>query len=91
MAEAQEPLEALGAGGRVSRRLVEGRAMVVVCEAIVASAVARRESRGAHFRLDYPGREDAAFCAHSIVAGGRVVFEKERNPGSERQVDAISG
>jgi succinate dehydrogenase/fumarate reductase flavoprotein subunit len=33
--------------------------MLLVCEAIVRSALAREESRGAHFRSDFPKRDDA--------------------------------
>jgi succinate dehydrogenase/fumarate reductase flavoprotein subunit len=38
--------------------------------------MAREESRGAHFRSDFPGRDDASFQKHSIyAANGAVTFE----------------
>ncbi len=36
-------------------------------EAIVASALARKESRGAHWREDYPERDDAQWLKHTLV------------------------
>jgi fumarate reductase flavoprotein subunit len=36
-------------------------------EAIAASALARKESRGAHQRLDYEARDDANFLRHSLA------------------------
>ena len=56
VAAAGRELERLGAGGKLSRRLVEARSMVVVAGAIVAAARARRGSVGAHFRLDGVGQ-----------------------------------
>ncbi len=41
--------------------------MLDVAEAIVQSALHRRESRGAHQRTDFPSRDDEKFLAHSLI------------------------
>ncbi|MFI6708042.1 fumarate reductase (quinol) flavoprotein subunit [Nonomuraea sp. NPDC050478] len=47
--------------------LLELRAMLDVARTIVACALNRQESRGAHQRTDFPVRDDGAFLAHSLV------------------------
>jgi succinate dehydrogenase / fumarate reductase flavoprotein subunit len=49
-----------------------------LAEATVASALARRESRGAHSREDFPDRNDDQFFNHSLVyssADGRTLVK----------------
>jgi len=41
--------------------------MLDVAESIVACALRREESRGAHQRTDFPARDDERFLAHSVV------------------------
>jgi succinate dehydrogenase / fumarate reductase flavoprotein subunit len=38
-----------------------------VAEALMAGALARKESRGSHFRRDFPTRDDANFMKHTIA------------------------
>lgn len=38
-----------------------------LAEVVVAGALRRRESRGGHFREDYPDRDDAAFMEHTMA------------------------
>jgi L-aspartate oxidase len=45
---------------------------------VAKSALAREESRGSHYRADYPYRDDDQFQRHSLVAKGQdVSFEKK--------------
>ncbi|WP_456485007.1 FAD-dependent oxidoreductase [Desulfurobacterium sp.] len=41
--------------------------MIELAEVTVMTALERRESRGAHYRVDYPERNDKEFLKHSIV------------------------
>jgi L-aspartate oxidase len=67
----------IAAGGRTSRRLVEALALAQVAKVILHSALARTESRGAHFRSDFPKRDDEHFRKHSVFGReGKVVFEE---------------
>ena len=63
--------------GQSSRRLAEAQAMSRVAHSILVSALARTESRGAHFRSDHPDRDDEHFQKHSVIErDGRVRFEE---------------
>jgi L-aspartate oxidase len=48
--------------GRESRNLLQ------VGRIILQSSLARQESRGAHYRSDYPERDDTDFLSHSIIS-----------------------
>jgi L-aspartate oxidase len=72
-------LDRLAKQGKGSRRITEAQALCRVANAILRTALARIESRGAHFRNDYPHRDDAQFQKHSVLAGAlgaTVRFEK---------------
>jgi len=46
---------------------VESRNMLEVGRLIVASALQRRESRGLHYRSDYPGPDDVRFLSDTVL------------------------
>jgi L-aspartate oxidase len=41
---------------------------------VARSALAREESRGAHYRIDFPAHNDTKFLKHSIVKGDSIRF-----------------
>ena len=78
--EMQKQIEAnlrpIGSGMIKSRPLLEAVSLLSVARAILSSANAREESRGAHFRNDFPQHDDLHFQKHSIyTADGLVRFE----------------
>ena len=75
-AECEAGLAGFVQEGKSSRRLAEAHALSSVAHAILCSALARTESRGAHFRNDFPHRDDQLFRKHSILRQSQpVVFE----------------
>ena len=58
-----------------SRRACEAANLLDCATLITHSALAREESRGAHYRLDLPLPNDKRFQKHSIVVGDKVRFE----------------
>ncbi len=74
-AECSSRLAALSGSG--TRRVAEAQSLSIVAQVILKSALARTESRGAHFRNDFPQRDDANFLKHSVTtADGAVIFEQ---------------
>ncbi len=58
-----------------TRRAIEARNLYTVANVIVECALGRQESRGAHFRNDFP--EHASVARHSVLQKGRLRFEVE--------------
>jgi L-aspartate oxidase len=56
------------------RRAHEAANIVQAGLLIARAALAREESRGAHYRLDHPLKDDARYRKHSIISGDNLRF-----------------
>ncbi|MCH8200116.1 MAG: succinate dehydrogenase/fumarate reductase flavoprotein subunit, partial [Chloroflexi bacterium] len=89
IAEMKETYGSLGAGseGRdynfgLAHYLDTG-SLLDVAEAVVASAHAREESRGVHFRSDHAARDDARWSVHQLVTASEAgPVLRESPPGA---------
>ena len=57
-----------------TRRAHEAANLHLAALLVARSALAREESRGAHYRIDYPDHEDRRFLRHSAIRGEKVLF-----------------
>jgi L-aspartate oxidase len=64
-----ESLRTHGAASPADRSAAEGRNLADVAWAMAVSALAREESRGGHFRRDFPATDDARFRSHTWLDG----------------------
>jgi L-aspartate oxidase len=76
----REAVERLGKiGDRLtsedSQHSWEGRSLHTVALLIARSALAREESRGAHFRTDFPAHNDEKLRKHSVAKNEAIWFE----------------
>jgi succinate dehydrogenase / fumarate reductase flavoprotein subunit len=82
MRDAELPHLRIAAAGQFNMDLhdwYELRAMLVVAESVASAAAARRESRGAHQRLDLPGT-DAALRHNQVIRLERGALSIRREP-----------
>jgi succinate dehydrogenase / fumarate reductase flavoprotein subunit len=54
--------------------------MMLIAEAVAKGAIKRKESRGSHFRTDYPKRDDENYLKHTMVNLREGVIEIEYSP-----------
>lgn len=57
-----------------TRRAYEAANIHLTALLVARSALAREESRGAHYRMEYPDHDDRKFLKHSVARGEKIVF-----------------
>jgi fumarate reductase (CoM/CoB) subunit A len=110
-AEARRLRDALHGGPdvltpRMAVHALETENLLLVAEAMVRAALLRRESRGSHFREDYPERDDGHWLVNILwtLEGGELVpslgryrqdpsspVQLERRPGPAAPAHATTG
>ena len=61
-------------------RTLELRNMIDIAEATAVASSWRNESRGAHFRVDYPERNDDDYLVHTMIYRGKEGLEIKTKP-----------
>ena len=56
-----------------TRRACEAANLHLTAMMVTKSAIAREESRGSHYRMDYPDHDDKKFLKHSVIRGEKVL------------------
>ena len=64
---------------------LELEGMLHLAETVIEGALARRESRGSHYRVDYPNRDDNNWLHHTLA------FKTPDGPRLERKEVTITG
>jgi len=64
---------------------LELEGMLHLAETVIEGALARRESRGSHYRVDYPNRDDNHWLHHTLA------FKTPDGPRLERKEVTITG
>jgi succinate dehydrogenase / fumarate reductase flavoprotein subunit len=78
----EEAANALARGERAYNQswieAIEVWNMILDCQAIISSAIERKESRGAHTRIDFPNKDDSRWLVNIItkLVDGNMVREK---------------
>lgn len=73
--ELRPALAAEGLAGDAAE--LSARNLHTTAELIVRAAMAREESRGAHYRNDFPARDDGRFEVHSVIRGDELGWARE--------------
>jgi len=63
--------------GGLARLLLPALAAMTVALLVARAALWREESRGGHYRVDFPERDDARWRVHSVVRRGAGVEGSE--------------
>ena len=56
-------------------RAFEARNILTSGKLVARSALAREESRGGHYRTDYPAHDDGKFLKHSVAQEKEISFQ----------------
>ena len=65
------------------------KSSLIVCETIIRSALTRQESRGAHYRSDFPKQDDEKWKVN-IYCRKEIAREKEGEEGTRTTASAVS-